>query len=653
MFIHKILLFILLILFSFLAKAQQYDGELQFIGRNFINNKPLSNTKIKIVSGGKTITEFDTKKGNDFRTRMEFGNIYDVYFINAQCQTMYIRVYADAVPENKRYIKMTYALDIPFFAKDPEIIDTVQFIKPFHQIMFDGKSKFVDDTVYMNKFIRNIYAKKSVIKKDTTAPILTTEKIKEYLQLAGKLSLDNDKNTPLKNKTVKLLNKKGEVISTSQTTNHGVFVFQHIDSEEVDGVIVALSSADNPNNDKVKLQNSEGEKIDIASANSDQTYTFKYNNQNNLIKKLVDNEFAYNIAGKLVATNGTDKIVASDKTVYLLNEKSAVIAKTKTNVLGTFLFPNISPNREYGIAYDSADAIPNYVMSLFTVKDKFVKRLDSLSKKKFVYKFLSVTGSSFNDFAMDDSELKMNVNGRLYGNNKNNPLADMKVMLLNDKYETIDSAITNKDGDFSFRHLPYTKQLLINAENVKNILESFDNILVFDNADNLIKIVSQVKGRKFNYRPLETEQYRFTEIYVDDPWLSIIEKEKSAKNKPGDQATIIENILFEFNKADLLEQSKQTLDKVILAMKSDQKFNIELSAHSDSKGSDAYNLKLSEQRAESSKKYIISKGISADRIIAKGYGESKLLNNCGNGVICSDDEHAVNRRLEFKLNFTK
>ena len=653
MLIQKTLFFITLICCSLLSKAQQYDGDLQFIGRNFINNKPLTNTTIKVVSAGKTISEFDTKKGNDFRTKLEFGNVYDVYFMNAQCQTMFIRVYADGVPENKRYIKMTYALDIPFFAKDPNLIDTVQFKNPFHQIMFDGKSKFVDDTVYMNKFIKKIYAKKPVVKKDTTAPILTTEKIKEYLQLAGKLSLDNDKNTPLKNKTVKLLNKKGEVISTSQTTNHGAFVFQHVDADEADGVTVALSSADNPNNDKVKLQNTEGEKIDVASANPDQTYTFKYKNENNLIKKLVDSNFEFNIAGKLVAINGTDKIVASDKTVYLLNEKNTVIAKTKTNVLGTFLFANISPNREYGIAYDSSDAIPNYVMSLFTVKDKFVRRLDSLSKNKFIYKFLSVTGSSFNDFVMDDSELKMNVNGRLYGNNKNNPLADMKVMLLNEKYETIDSATTDKDGDFSFRHLPYTKQLLISADNVKNILESFDNILVFDNADNLIKIVSQIKGQKFNYRPLEIEQSRFVEIYVDDPWLAIIEKENAERNKAGDQATIIENILFEFNKADLLEQSKQTLDKVILAMKSNLKFNIELSAHSDSKGSDAYNLKLSQQRAESSKKYIISKGISADRIIAKGYGESKLLNNCGNDVKCSDDEHAINRRLEFKLNFTK
>ena len=492
MLIQRTLFFITLLLCSFLAKAQ-YDGDLQFIGRNYINYKPLTNTKIKVVSNGKTLSEFDTKKGNDFRTKLDFGNVYDVYFINEQCQTMFIRVYADGVPEDKRYIKMTYAIDIPFFSKDPKLIDTVQFNKPFHQIYFNGKSKFVDDTVYMNKFIKSIYAKKPVVKKDTTAPILTTEKIKEYLQLAGKLSLNNDKNTPLKNKTVKLLNKKGEVISTSQTTNHGAFVFQHVDAEQADGVTVALSSSDNPNNDKVKLQSTKGEKIDVASANTDQTYTFKYKTENDLVKKLTDNNFGFNIAGKLIAINGADKIVASDKTIYLLNEKNTVIAKTKTNVLGTFLFPNISPDREYGIAYDSADAIPNYVMSLFTVKDKFVKRLDSLSKSKFVYKFISITGSSFNDFIMDDSELKMNINGRLYGNNKNNPLADMKVLLLNDKYQTIDSATTTKDGDFSFKHLPYTKQLLINAANEKSILESFDNILVFDNANNLIKIVSQVK----------------------------------------------------------------------------------------------------------------------------------------------------------------
>ncbi len=644
------LFIILLTILCFSVKAQ-YDGELQFVGRNFINNNPLNNTNIKVVTGTTVLNEFNTKDKNNFRITLAFGNIYDIYFLNQKCQTMFVRVYADGVPENKRHYRITYALDIPYFIDDASIYDTVQFKKPFHQIVFDGKSKFVDDTVYMNKFIKNIYAKEVIAKKDTIVPILTTEKIKEYLQLAGKLSLDNDKQTPVKNKIVSLLNKKGEVISTSETTNHGTFVFQSIDSDQADGISLSLNKADNPNNDKIQLQNSLSEKIYLSSSNTNQVYAFKNKEDNNLINKLISKDFKYNIAGKLVATNGVEKKVISNKNVYLINDKNTVVQKTKTNALGNFLFPKIVPGLMYTIAYDSSDAEPNFVMNLFSVKDKFIKRLDSVSNKRFIYKFLSVSNSSFNELVMDDTELKINVKGRLYGDNKNNPLADLKVLLLNDKFEKIDSAMTNKDGDFSFKHIPYNKQILISAENEKNILESFSNILVFDNQDNLIKLVSLVKGQRFNYKPLTTEQSKLSELYVDDPWLSIIEKELNSKNKPGDTETIIENILFEFNKAELQPQSQLTLDKIALAMQSNENFNIELSAHSDSKGSDVYNLKLSEQRAIASKNYIIGKGINANRIKAKGYGEAKLLNNCGNAIICSDDEHAVNRRLEFILIF--
>ena len=636
---------------SFFVKAQEYDGELQFVGKNFLNNKPLNNTKIKVMSNNMVVTEFSTKDNNNFKTKLDFGKVYDIYLINPNCQTMYIKVFADGVPENKRHYRMTYALDIPFFLKDPERLDTVQFSKQFHQIVFDGKSKFVDDTVYMNKFIKNIYKKETIVKKDTTVPFINTEKLREYVQLAGKLSLDNDKQTPLKNKTVSLVNKKGEVVSTSQTTNHGVFVFKKVDTEDVGQLSVYVASADNPNKDKIKLLNYDSEKVQVSSTTDNLTYTFKNSNETNLVKQLSNNDFDFNIAGKIIATNGEIKKVMSNKTVYLLGNKNNVIQKTKTNVLGTFLFSNIKPDETYSIAYDSLDAELNFVMNLYSVKDKFIKRLDSVSGKKFIYKFLSVTGNGFNDMVMDDSELKMNIKLKLFGENKNNPISDMKVLLLNDKYQTIDSAMTDKNGDFSFRHLPYTKQVLLTVDNEKDILEAFNNILVFDNEDNLIKIVSGVKGKKFEYRPLETDMQRFTEIYVDDPWLAIIEQENAAKKKAGSSETIIENILFEFNKSELQEQSKQTLDKVVLAMSANEKFNIELSAHSDSKGGDAYNLKLSEQRANSAKNYIISKGIAGNRISSKGYGESKLLNNCGNNVICSDDEHAVNRRLEFKLIF--
>lgn len=636
---------LLLLLFSSIIHAQD-DGILTFRGNNYFDNKPLPFTKVKVVNSKGVVTEFSTKDNHRFKTELVYGSIYDIYFYNSKTQPMFIRVYAD-IPEKKRYYNITYELDIPFFVNDPEKIDTTHFKKPFHQIVFDGKSKFVDDTVYMNKFIKDIYLKEKTVKKDTTVPFLTNEKIKEYVQLAGKLKLDNDKQTPVKNKQVTLTNKNGDIIAKSQTTENGAFVFQNVDVTQTEGLSVNLSSADNPTNAKVKLQTGSAEVIAVTEGNNG-TYRFQNTQEQNVIKKLVDQDYRFSIGGKIIANNGAEKKVASDKNVYLINHKNAVVQQTKTNTLGNFLFTKIVPGYGYTIAYDSADAEPGFFMELYNTKDKFIKRLDSISKNKFIYRFLSVSGSTFNDLIIDEGDLKMNVRGKLYGDNKNNPLSNMKVMLLNDKYESIDSAMTNNNGDFEFRHLPYTKQILLNAENEKNVLEAFNNVLVFDNTDNLIKVVSLVKGKKFNYKPLATEQSRITEIYIDDPWLALIKKDKNLKTKDV-PVTIIENILFEFNKSELLPQSKQTLDKVILVMQANKTFQIELSAHSDSKGSDAYNLKLSEQRANSAKNYIITKGIDASRIKAIGYGESKLLNNCGNNAICSDDEHAVNRRIEFKI----
>ena len=362
---------ILILLIGFSVNAQEYDGDLTFVGRNFYNNKPLNNTKIKVVSGNTVISETSTKDNNNFKTRLEFGKEYDIYLINPNCQTMYIKVFADGIPENKRHYRITYALDIPFFLKDPEHIDTIQFAKQFHQIVFDGKSKFVDDTVYMNKFIKNIYRKEAVVKKDTTLPFINTEKLKEYIQLAGKLSLDNDKQTPLKNKTVTLVNKKGEVLSTSQTTNYGVFVFKGVDAEQVDEVSVNIAAADNPNKDKIKLQNSSLETIGLSSTTDNLKYTFKNNDKTNIISRLKDQDFNFNVAGKLIATSGEIKKVASNKIVYLLDEKNKVIQKTKTNVLGTFLFSNIKPDYSYSIAYDIADAETNFIMNLYRYPSVF------------------------------------------------------------------------------------------------------------------------------------------------------------------------------------------------------------------------------------------------------------------------------------------
>ncbi len=109
------------------------------------------------------------------------------------------------------------------------------------------------------------------------------------------------------------------------------------------------------------------------------------------------------------------------------------------------------------------------------------------------------------------------------------------------------------------------------------------------------------------------------------------------------------NIYFDYGSANLKEESKQVLDRIVEVMNENPTLEIELSGHTDSQSSADFNLKLSQRRADSAKDYIVSKGIAAYRIIAKGYGETRLLNHCKDGVKCSDEEHAINRRIEVKV----
>jgi outer membrane protein OmpA-like peptidoglycan-associated protein len=79
------------------------------------------------------------------------------------------------------------------------------------------------------------------------------------------------------------------------------------------------------------------------------------------------------------------------------------------------------------------------------------------------------------------------------------------------------------------------------------------------------------------------------------------------------------------------------------------KLRMEISSHTDSQSSSEFNLGLSRKRAQTAVDYLVKKGISRSRLKATGYGETRLLNRCEDGVECSDEEHKVNRRTEFKI----
>lgn len=110
----------------------------------------------------------------------------------------------------------------------------------------------------------------------------------------------------------------------------------------------------------------------------------------------------------------------------------------------------------------------------------------------------------------------------------------------------------------------------------------------------------------------------------------------------------IDIIFFDFDKSNIRYDAANELNKIVFLMKQYPKMVIKIESHTDTRGNDAYNLKLSDARAKSTKEYIIAQGIDAGRIeSAIGYGETRLLNACYNGVKCSNYQHNLNRRSEF------
>ena len=112
---------------------------------------------------------------------------------------------------------------------------------------------------------------------------------------------------------------------------------------------------------------------------------------------------------------------------------------------------------------------------------------------------------------------------------------------------------------------------------------------------------------------------------------------------------VIPNIYYDYDKATLRPESKLVLDSILVFFKENPDLTIEIGSHTDSRGSDEYNNKLSQERAQSVVDYLVEKKIPLDRLIAKGYGKTMLINNCGTGVPCTEEEHQKNRRTTFRV----
>jgi outer membrane protein OmpA-like peptidoglycan-associated protein/tetratricopeptide (TPR) repeat protein len=158
----------------------------------------------------------------------------------------------------------------------------------------------------------------------------------------------------------------------------------------------------------------------------------------------------------------------------------------------------------------------------------------------------------------------------------------------------------------------------------------------------------EIKGKKDEY--LSTMKIVETKCKSANDTITVeLEFNRLVIDKP----ITLNNIYYDFNKSNIRPDAAVELDKLVMILKQNPKIFIELSSHTDSRGNDEYNMVLSQKRADAAVNYIISKGISPKRLTAKGYGETRPVNECTNNVKCTEAQHLLNRRTEFVVTGVK
>jgi len=357
----------------------------------------------------------------------------------------------------------------------------------------------------------------------------------------------------------------------------------------------------------------------------------------------------YTVMHPAINRDGTLLVLSSDKPngkgnydLYYTQRKSIHQAwdSLKTfgnniNTVGNEVFPTITTN---GYLYYSSDAMPGLGgLDIFRIPLQ-----DALGGKGIPEHLSYPVNSSGDDFGWTQDTTT--VNG----------------------YFTSDR-LNNNNDIFSFHYkepvkIFYIENQVINRENGQPIEGA--TMFLLNKKDGKVYIVKTDKHGNYNFRIADAKDVivkvmgkGFASYCLPANSISISQLSDtvvktsnsfSLKKLKINYAWKLNIIYYAFDKSNLNANSKPVLDTLISILKN-QPISIEISSYTDSRGSNEYNYRLSLRRSESVVNYLVQQGIDSSRLMAKGYGEIKLINRCADGVPCSEKEYQANRRTEVKV----
>jgi outer membrane protein OmpA-like peptidoglycan-associated protein len=321
--------------------------------------------------------------------------------------------------------------------------------------------------------------------------------------------------------------------------------------------------------------------------------------------------------------------------VVLLNSEGSIIQRSVIDNRGKFILKHVKGIETYRINLTNSIFNKGAELKLYDSEENLIKHVKTAGENGFFFELLTPKDYYMEPLNLvDESILAVDVIGKLFMKDDSSPKG-FKIILTDSDGDVLATSQANAGGVFSFEHVRPDTEYRIRSE-VKNVMSA---IYILDSHGNLIQTIE----------PREDGDFIFVRLSENDQVITITNEMQQVVKFSNNELFTLASIQYEYNSAILSAAGIGVLDKLVEILSINPEVSVELSGHTDAKGTYEYNQKLSERRISNAIEYLLSMGVDKSRISGKGYGESRLLNHCVDDADCAEVEHAVNRRTELRI----
>jgi outer membrane protein OmpA-like peptidoglycan-associated protein len=320
--------------------------------------------------------------------------------------------------------------------------------------------------------------------------------------------------------------------------------------------------------------------------------------------------------------------------VTVTNFEKEIIINHTTDSTGKIPIQALRVSKQYKLQLSGIDKkwYPDCVLYIL---DQYGNRIKIIKFDSNGYAELELLPFSYRDRDLlsleDNSLLNFSIQGQVYESIPGDIGRGEPITIIDDKGTPIALAYTNEAGKFKFTELSpklnYTFQLSQESK--------AQQVVILDMGE---KITLPILNAEALYRRVSKEEA-----------IELINESNDTLYVSPKDVFVINRIYYDYKSSVLTTEAKTQLEKLAAMLAKSKDVQIELRSHTDSRGSDEFNSRLSQARADSAVEELINQGIDTSRLTGVGYGENALLNECDDGIVCSEPEHSINRRTEIKL----